>query len=51
MRNNYTLKDKKIINNKDRKASVKTTNLLKMFARAYHVEKSLPSPINEVYVN
>lgn len=51
MRNNSTLKDNKIINRKDFKASTKTVEFLKMFARSYQVEKSLPAPINEVYVN
>lgn len=31
--------------------SAKTLDFLKSFARTYYVEKSLPTPLNEVCVN
>jgi len=51
MGKNSTLKDSKLINKKASGPSLKTLNMLKMFARSYKVEKSLPEGMKEVYVN
>ena len=51
MSHNSTLKDNKIIDKKDLTVSAKTSNFLKMFARSYHVDKMLPSPLKTTYVN
>jgi len=51
MNQNSTLKDNRIIRRNSPKPSTKSLDFLKMFARAYKVEKTLPPSMNEVYVN
>ena len=51
MNRNFTLKDSKLIDKKEPAPSLKTTEFIKMFARSYKVDESLPEGIKEVYVN
>jgi len=51
MSKNSTLKDNKLIDKKDQGPSLKTLEVIKMFARSYKVHKSLPKGMREVYIN
>jgi hypothetical protein len=51
MSNNFTFKDSKTFNKKELKASVQTIDFLKMVARSYRIERTLPPPVNSVYLN
>jgi hypothetical protein len=51
MNNSFTLKNNKPNYKKDLKASEKAIDFLKMFARAYRIEKSLPASIGSICLN